>query len=289
MICRMPTGSPVDRSIPFNYFTNTREAIRYEANQIASLIDQIQEDDDVLFLDMDFPGLSITFAHHLRLMFDDIGLYSYLHAGSWCNGDIWKYINTWPRIERAGIEIMDKVYVATEYHRNLIQDHFNTIFHNLSVVGFPFYPEEVQKAVRTVIPWEDKNFITIVGRKEQSYGELEIAIRERYPGVQVQFADRPTQKDFWELLNYSKVMVSLKSEETFGITPFEALAVGCTPIVPDSFGYVDTMPKEFRYSNKVDMLQKINNYLNNPPITNVDIYKYQGVIHNILNDIKSRR
>ena len=128
-----------DVSTPITkFFTDPAYALRYECDQIRDL-SQIDHLEKIFCLDVDFPGLLSSAIPVLKLMNPKLKCYGYLHAGSWCNGDIWTGIPGKKQVERAMFDTFDKVFVASWYHKQKIQWYFNRGFENLEVVGFPFY------------------------------------------------------------------------------------------------------------------------------------------------------
>lgn len=66
-----------------------------------------------------------------------------------------------------------------------------------------------------------------------------------------------TRDRLQQLLLTSKVYLHTKVNEHFGISIIEAMASGCIPIVHDSGGAKEFVPKEFRYKNLEEASEKV--------------------------------
>ena len=225
-------AATVDRSKPYNYFTNLDDAIRYEMAQINWLIAQ-ESVEKVLITDLDFPGLAAAAIPALRLKFPGVKVWGMLHAGSWCNGDIFANDLGKAHQEYSYFSLCEKVFVATEYHANKIRYYFNQELPNLHVLGgFPF---DYSLIPDTLLDHKKSKDVLVLGREEQvsdisSMGWLML------PNVQVDFLNGLLPHDeYMKELSEHKVAIIPKIEETFGISALEAIAVGTFPVVPDKF------------------------------------------------------
>ena len=72
----------VDRSKPYNYFANLEHAVRYEMDQISTLLGY-DELSNVLITDLDFPGVIGPLVPTLKLKYPEAKFYGIFHAGSW--------------------------------------------------------------------------------------------------------------------------------------------------------------------------------------------------------------
>ena len=126
----------------------------------------------------------------------------------------------------------------------------------MEVVGFPFYKEDVLEYVEP-LPYEKKTKILISGRPEQSNLKLRDKIMERSLD-EVEFLQANSRREYYELLNQAKIVISVKTEETFGITPLEAFVLGAIPLCPNRCAYLETIEDErLLYSNEKDLMDKL--------------------------------
>jgi hypothetical protein len=263
-----------------NFFSDLRESIKYECNQIKYLIDNVKEGDKILWLDFDFPGLSIPATQLIKLSNPTIKSYAYCHAGSWCNKDIWSSIPSKKKIEDAGFDIFDKVFVATNYHKEKIENYFGKKMNNIYVVGFPLYKEDVIKYTKP-IEWKEKKGIIVIGRIEQSNPNIINSVLNNYE-KQTTFKKFRNRKEYFNALNKSKILISPKIEETFGLTAMEAVMLGTIPLCPNNYSYKELLPQELLYSNENELNEKIKPLLNEKPSISIDLSKYEGSIKEIV-------
>lgn len=258
------------------FFTDPNQALQYECNQLKTLVASNPE--KIFCLDVDFPGLLSSAIPALKLMNPKLKCYGYLHAGSWCNGDIWTGIPGKKQIERAMFDTFDKIFVASWYHKSKIQWYFNRGFSNLQVVGFPFYKRDVLWYV-VPQPFEEKDGIIVNGRWEQSNRDLLDRLRKKL-NVQFHVIEATNREGYYKQLNTAKVVLSLKTEETFGIGQLEAYVLGGIPLSPNRYAYPEVIGDErLLYKNEEDLVDKLAYLLElkeNP--FQIDIEKYEQVI-----------
>lgn len=230
----------VNRTRLYNYFTNLESSIQYEFGQVHALLPQ-KNVYKLFITDLDFPGVAAQMYPLLRLKYPDIEIHGILHAGSWCNQDIFHSDGIKKDQERLIFDICEKVFVATEYHRSLIETYYCEIFNNIVVLdGLPFDYEWV--ASHKVEKTKD---VIVLGRPEQSNME-----DLPYP-CQSKMMHRC---DFLQYLSGYRVAIIPKVEETFGYIAMEAIALGTIPLVPDKYSYRQTLPRIFRYKDMEEVL-----------------------------------
>ena len=269
------------------YFTNPVEALKYECNQISDLIKFASPHDKIFCLDTDFPGLLSAAIPVLKLVNPDLKFYGYLHAGSWCDGDIFEGNAGKSWMERALLDIFDKIFVATNYHKEKIQryltwmdDYYHmTRFDDIEVVGFPFYKEDVYRYVKP-LPYDKKDIILINGRREQSNMGLISKISNSFRNRLVTVALVESRADYYKALNQAKIVISLKTEETFGIGQLEAHVLGSIPLCPNKFAYPETIGDErLLYNDEKDLMDKLDYLLTlKENLFKIDIEKYRHTI-----------
>ena len=72
-----------------------------------------------------------------------------------------------------------------------------------------------------------------------------------------------SKEKYFDLLAKSKVVFSSALQENFGYGVLEAVALGCTPVVPNSLSYVEMYPRCFRYDSFSEAVDLILRYLSN--------------------------
>jgi hypothetical protein len=267
------------REQSYNTFANLDEAVRYEADQIVALL-QIGGVRNVLIADLSFPGLISAAIPVIKLKLNEVKFHGILHAGSYCNGDIFSRSEHKAELERIAIAQCENVFVATEYHKHKVSNALGVDSEKLVVLGgMPFFPIPVMR------PNSGKKPILVVGRREQASG---VKIR----GAEYHY-DLLPRWEFLDKLSSYQVVVIDKIEETFGYTALEALAVGCIPLAPKRYAYLELLPEELLYENGDHLKQLVKDVLKDPRpyhaiAGKVDLYQYEGVLDRMIEVICTR-
>lgn len=267
-----------DKVVPVTkYFTDPLKALAYEADQVKILTKTLPS--KILCLDVEFPGLITPAIQVLRLMNPDLKAYGYLHAGCWCDGDVWSKTKGRRHLDRMIFDTFDKVFVASNYHKKKIEEYFGKGFDNLIVVGFPFYRKDVEVYVKP-LSFGEKCGILINGRVEQSNIEIVEGLRRRFSNQEIQFVNAENRKEYYNQLNRAKVVLSLKTEETFGIGPLEGYILGGIPLCPARFAYPEIIGDErLLYVSENDLVNKLRYLLSLKENSfYIDIGRYEQTI-----------
>lgn len=259
------------------YFTDPNKALEYECNQIRTL--SWYHPREIFCLDIDFPGLLSAAIPVLKLMNPKLKCFGYLHAGSWCNGDIFNETPGKKLLERAMFDIFDRIFVASYYHKGKIERYFGEKFDNLEVVGFPFYKKDVFRYVKP-LSFEEKNGILINGRLEQSNIDLVDRIREEFENEEINVVSAENRREYYNLLNKAKIVISLKTEETFGIGQLEAYVLGSIPLCPNKYAYPEVIgDARLLHSDEEDLINKLTYLIGlKENCFRIDVEKYERVI-----------
>ncbi|MHA1591476.1 MAG: glycosyltransferase, partial [Candidatus Heimdallarchaeaceae archaeon] len=213
----------------------------------------------------------------LKLMNPDLKCYGYLHAGSWGDGDIFNGVPGKNFLERAMFDIFDRIFVATNYHKKKIGKYFGKEFDNIQVVGFPFYKEDVYRYAKP-LPYREKNDIIICGRAEQSNLESIEKLQKCFPEENIFLLEVNDRKTYYDYLNNAKIVISMKIEETFGITPLETYVLGGIPLCPNDFSYPEVIrEKQLLYNDENDLINKLSSLISldeNPFQISIEKYAY---------------
>lgn len=271
----------VDKKKGYNYFADLEKSIKYETDQINRIMN-FEKIEKLLITDIDFPGLAVAAIPSIRLKFPNIKIYGMLHAGSYTTGDIYSNISGKKYQERSMFDLCDIVFVATNYHKQCIMDYFKLEKDNVVVTDGFFFNDDQCIEYR----WEHKEKdILLLGRKEQF---VKLDLDEFKPDEHTTLIPRTK---YLKLLSEYKIIIISKLDEEFGYGPLEALAVGAIPLVPDSFGYKETLTDKFRFTNIIDLKEKITDIYDNygewrTEAASIDLSKYKYKFQELIELIK---
>ena len=273
----------------------------YKFSQLSNLLKKINDgfvkDNDCIFIaDMWFPGLeSLFYVRDISKI--NFKIYGILHAGTWDKHDFTSQagMGIWAKnIETSWITSVDKVFVATEFHKNLIQSYIPEANRCIEVTGIPFYSN---KLFEKYGGYTKENIVVFPHR----------CVPEKQPELFDRLSTYPelshltfiktldvceNRKQYFELLSRAKYMVSFANQETFGYSTVESMALGCKVFVPDHVSYKETVPKEDRYNVTDDWVDQVKNMIlkseQNYVFPNYSpcLQKWQSSILNMINIMK---
>lgn len=199
-----------------------------------------------------------------------------LHAGCWDAAD---FLNRYDfqdsgihYAEKAWLNILDEIYVASEFHKNLISafhhDISRTFYDKIKTVNFPLKMEMIdleektnkienalknKEEIKIVFPHRlDKEKNPILFDQLRMYIDLineHLSIEERHNLSLIKSKEVCSNKDeYYNLLKDSAISISFASQETFGIAMLESVINGCIPIVPSHLCYNEMYPSMMQYS-----------------------------------------
>lgn len=271
----------------------------YKMSQLSKLLQKIndgevKDNDCILFADMWFPGLeSLFYVRDLSKI--NFKIYGILHAGTWDKHDFTSQagMGKWAKhIETSWITNVDKVFVATNFHKQLIEEYIPEAKGCITVTGIPFYSNKLSDNYDT----SNKRDIVVFPHRcvPEKQPELFDQLSKQLP----QFTFIKTldicknRQQYFELLAKSKYMVSFANQETFGYSTVESMALGCKVFVPDKLSYKETVPQEDRYDITDSWVDQVKNmimeYEQNytTPDYSPCLQKWQSSILNMINVMK---
>jgi len=241
---------------------------------------KINNGDKFLFLDAWHYGI-ITLKYMASLGNKDIKIYGIWHAGSYDEWDLLgqKKLNYYfCDFEQSLFLCLDKSFVATNFHKNLILSKYKKI-DSIYVTGFPYNFKELDKYVLKYPEIDKKEDIVIFPHrlsKEKQPWILEELQQDLFlNGIECIFCQKEklTKDEYHKLLAKSKIVFSASLQETWGIGTFEGLYLGCIPLVPDYLSYDEMYCNAYKYNhnlilsntseNKKELLNLIINHIEN--------------------------
>lgn len=242
----------------------------YKMTQLATLIKgmragNINSEDVLLFFDLWFPGLE-ALQYIACLGGQRPKITGVLHAGTYDPNDFTYRSNMRPwghQLEECWLRMVDKVFVATQYHKDLILRNHSVNPDKIAVTGLPFYPEEIAKPRQHIA--KQPNLIAFPHRLDEEkqpelFDDLIVALKALgHDVIGVKTAEHFTTKAaYYDQLAQATFAVSFALQETFGYAMLESTALGCIPLVPDRLSYRELYPKKFRYETFSDLVSKID-------------------------------
>jgi hypothetical protein len=277
------------------YGTNYFKAAQLQ--QIIKLIyNNIIIDDDILFFhDLWFPGLEML--QYIRQGADKkFKICGILHAGTYDHFDFLfkKGMSYWGKnLENVWFSFIDKIFVATEFHKKLILKNRKVSEKKIIVTGLPIFDTSLQTI--------KKNIIVFPHRKDsekcpQLFEKLKKSIvKSNWEFI---YTKDYSYDQYYKILNEGKISVSFSKQETWGIAMQESVFAECIPVVPDRLSYQEMYFERFKYSSFEECVKYINKmitdesfYLENKKETiklkNIFLEKGSLAIKNIIDQIKN--
>lgn len=265
-------GSRLQSNISVGSFLDVIDTNYYKASQLEELCvlfhkGEIKDGDVIFFHDLWFPGIEMLqyIRQGLHLNFKIMGI---LHAGTWDENDFLsrKGMTCWAEyIENGWFRFIDKIFVATEYHKRLLLSKRILNANQVVVTGLPIYPDEFVKDVKK------ENIIIFPHRLDpekqpQLFDRLAVMLRFDYPNWKFVKTKEvcKNKKEYYDLLNRAKIAVSFAKQETFGIAMLESLFCGCIPVVPDRLSYSELFANNiFLRHDDADVISFVEKLLSN--------------------------
>lgn len=264
----------------------------FKFSQLMKLIEMIRNneitDSDILFFhDLWFPGIEAL--QYIRNMSGKkFAIWGILHAGTWDNNDFTykSGMRNWAKyLEMSWLQFFDRVFVGSNYHKELILKKNKGIKTEIIVSGLPFKASEVARKS------EKENIVVFPHRLDsekqpQLFDRMKKILEKKYPDWKfVKTKDiTKTKEAYFQLLGKAKIAVSFAKQETFGYAMLESVANGCIPIVPNDLSYA-SMPiyNGFRYQDFNDAVNMVSRHIRDYKQTQIDLSCYEP--KNVIKDI----
>lgn len=284
-------GDHVDSKLEGKFFLDPIGTNIWKLSQMRKLIERIGEvkDDDVIFFaDLWFPGIEIL--PYIKAMtnkkFKIVGI---LHAGTYDKYDLTHQTGmaSWGQLlEESWFKFVDKIFVATQFHKQLICNNRKVNPKKIVITGLPIDCVKLGFYER-----KKKKQIIFTGRKgkEKGYDIIQAFIKIGFP-VKVALDMNLSKLEYYKLLGESAVVFAPSLQETFGYGIVEGMAMNCIPIVPDRLSYKEIVPKCYRYTNIQQAKKKLSEALitNDSSLKNeVKRYHYIDVIKRMIKECKN--
>lgn len=243
-------------------FLDTCETIKYKLNQLLEITKLINDgfNGTIFFMDAYFPGIeSIGYLKHN--LNRNIRLEGMLHAGTWDQNDFITQngMESWAKYTETGwLNLFDKLYVATEYHKDLIISKRGQGSAYIEVIDWPCHAPEtkIKKPKEFIIVWPHR----IAPEKNvKEYYYMKELYQGLFPNDKITWTTtKGKDKDqYYQTLMEARIVISTAKQETFGIAMQEAINYGCIPIAPNRLSYPETISKQLLYDDIIQACERI--------------------------------
>ena len=234
----------------------------YKAMQLAEICKltyegKITNNDAFLIHDYWYPGIEML-AYIRDAMKIDFKIYGLLHAGTYDETDFITQVGMgyWgEHLENAWLRICDKIFLQTQWHKNLIVSKRDVDPKKLVITGHPTYyeqdPSKFKKEKIVVFPHRlDPE------KHPEMFDYLASVLRSEFPDwkfVRTKEVTR-TKQEYYDLLERATIAVSYASQENWGNAMIEATFARCYPIVPDRIAYAEMYHPIFKFGTMAESI-----------------------------------
>ena len=269
------TANPLTKDIETGSFLDVYGTNYYKSQQaqkIAQMLynNEIKDDDIFLFHDLWSPSV-INLAYMRSASGINFKICGCLHAGTWDKHDFLTKVGMkeWADgFETSLFQIADAVFVATEFHKNLILDDilqqkllvidpgFSGIADKIKVTGFPIFKPETD--VTTKAPSQ----ITFPHRLDpEKQPELCDYIEQKLKSTSLLILKTKeccdTKQKYYDVLARSTYAISMALQETWGIAMQEALFLDNIVFVPERLSYAEMFHSDLQYHTVDELVDKL--------------------------------
>ena len=186
----------------------------------------------------------------------DVKIYSIWHAGTYDKWDLLaqKGLGYWgANFERSLFEATDGIFVATEFHKELIATERQVPKDKIHMTGMPF----THSWLKNYDTSKKENIIVFPHRKAtEKRLDIFLEIKKKMKDKDYKFIvttdETETKDDYYKLLAKSKVSWSGGLQETCGISTFESMWLDNIVMVPDRLSYQEMYFDTFKYEPELD-------------------------------------
>lgn len=241
----------------------------YKSSQLQKLLTHIfagsiPKNSILFFHDLWFPGIE-QIKYTSDLLDLNLKITGCLHAGAYDPNDYLyqKGLGNWAvHFENMLFQLVDRIFVATNYHKNLILKNRACDSFKIHVTGFPFKaPPKIEciKKDQIVFPHRfdsEKNY-------ELFKDFIQNTTLPNGWSFITTFDNAKNKEDYYRILWESKIALSFADQETWGIAMQEATCCDNLVLVPNKLAYKEMYTDVFKYKNIFDLQAKLFDFCNN--------------------------
>lgn len=247
-------GAQLTNRITSGSFLDVCGTNYYKASQLQTIAhfffdNDIKNGDVLFFHDLWYPGIEML-AYMRDGLKRDVKIAGCLHDGTYDKYDF-TYKSGMARwaanIETGWFELVDKIFVATEFHKTELLKSRHVNQEKVIVTGFPLYWEEEDNPNKeNIIVFPHR---LVEEKNPQMFDKLKERLQPSFPDWQFIKTHELnlSKKEYYNLLKRSKISVSFADQEYWGIGMLESLFAGCIPIVPNRLSYKEMYSAPLRW------------------------------------------
>lgn len=223
---------------------------------------KVKDWDEIWFADLWFPWIE-ALAYIRSLTWIQFKVTGVLHAWTWDEKDFtFRYwMDKWAKgFEQTMFQLVDTVYVATEFHKNMILDDLleewgfafaADVSDKIKVTGIFFDANEcrmkagVQKRVKWLVVFPHR---LAPEKSPELFDKLASELSHTNFAFVKTIEVTSTKEEYYKMLASAEYSISFEWQETFGYSTLEAAALGCQPLVFNGMSYKETMPDLCRWN-----------------------------------------
>lgn len=266
----------------------------YKFSQLQKLCElfknhEINDGDSIFLADGWFPGIEgIQYIIDIKKL--NVKIYSIFHAGTYDPYDftVKAGMRRWGgQLEQSWFNIYDKIFVATEFHKNMIIYNRDPRC-EVVVTGLPINME-----IKKYISDEKEDIVVFPHRlDDEKQPHLFDRLKERINDKNVEFIKTMehnlSKVEYYKLLGKSKVGISYARQETFGYGLIEAALLGCSVLAPNQLSYQEIFSRGSLFNlfdESADLTARILKGTYKPEKFNSDKYSHENTIGKMIKEI----
>ncbi|HPY55300.1 MAG TPA: hypothetical protein PLI14_06550 [Bacilli bacterium] len=253
-------------------FLDVCKTMVFKNSQMASVLTWFKEQPKQInwskvvffFHDLWHPGVTdlLYIRNGLHLPFKIVGI---LHAGTYDPYDFLARngMKHWgSRVEQGWFEGVDKIFVATHFHKKLLYET-QAVFRleKIAVTGLPIYPRKYCFDETKQIKDLDVVFPHRLDIEKQPFFFDKVAAHFKDNTFEKTMELNLTKEQYYARLSRYKIAFSSALQETWGIAMQECVFAGCIPLVPDRLSYSEMYPVDFKYSSFEHSLEMVDKFI----------------------------
>ena len=243
----------------FLNFAGTNVYKSQQAIQIAELFarDLIKDGDHFVYTDAWNPTI-IQLQYMRELLNKKIKIHALWHAGSYDPADFlgrlikdksWSY-----QFERSLFHAIDHNYFASRFHIEMFKENLSIDTDDDDKIIRSGWPMEYMEDTLTTFKNMEKRDLILFPHRiaPEKNPEIFQELRAEFPEYEFVVCQEKTltKDEYHNLLGEARLVFSANTQETLGISCYEALCVGTMPVVPDRLSYEEMYPGEMKYVGK---------------------------------------